>query len=90
RYLSRNVFFGTHWARCNPGKWTPITDGTFTHDATAKAKVRLDYQGGKTKDNRFYLKMGGFFDESVPMGSKFKCNPSKKAPEIDWEALKKL
>lgn len=89
-YLSRKVFFGNQWARSKEGKWTPVTDGTFTHDATAKAKVRLDYQGGKTNDNRFYMKMGGFFDESVPMGSKFKCEPSNKAPEIDWKALQKL
>ncbi len=89
-YLSRKVMFGNQWARSKEGKWTRITDGMFTHDATASAKVRLDYQGGKTDDNRFYLKMGGFFDESVPMGTKFKCEPSGTAPEIDWEALEKL
>ena len=60
------------------------------HDATASAQVRLDYQGGNTKDNRFYLKMGGFFNESVPMGTKFYCKPTGKEPEIDWGALKQL
>lgn len=89
-YLSRKVLFGNQWARSKEGKWTRLTDATFTHDATAHAKVRLDYQGGKTNDNRFYLKMGGFFNESVPMGTQFHCNPTGTAPEIDIEALQRL
>ena len=89
-YLSRKVLFGNQWARSKEGQWTRITDATFTHDATANAKVRLDYQGGKTRDNRFYLKMGGFFNESVPMGTKFHAEPAGHAPEIDWNALEQL
>lgn len=89
-YLSRKVMFGNQWARSKDGKWTRITDATFTHDATASAGVRLDYQGGETKDNRFYLMMGGFFNESVSMGTQFHCEPTGQAPEIDWEALKRL
>lgn len=89
-YLSRKVMFGNQWVRSKDGKWTRITDATFTHDATASAGVRLDYQGGETKDNRFYLMMGGFFNESVSMGTQFHCEPTGQAPEIDWEALKQL
>ena len=89
-YLLRKVMFGNQWARSKDGKWTRITDATFTHDATASAGVRLDYQGGETKDNRFYLMMGGFFNESVSMGTQFHCEPTGQAPEIDWEALKQL
>lgn len=89
-YLTREVLFGNQWARSKEGEWTELTDATFTHDATARARVRLDYQGGETKDNRFYLKMGGFFNESVPMGTKFHRSPTGKAPVIDWEALEKL
>ena len=89
-YLSRKVMFGNQWARSKDGKWTRITDATFTHDATASAGVRLDYQGGETKDNRFYLMMGGFFNESVSMVTQFHCEPTGQAPEIDWEALKQL
>lgn len=89
-YLSREVFFGNQWARSKEGKWTRITRATFTCDDTGRAKVRLDYQGGQTTDNRFYLKMGGFFSESVPPGSEFVCKPAGKQPEIDWEALKQL
>ena len=89
-YLSREVFFGNQWARSKEGKWSRLTDATFTHDATASAQVRLDYQGGNTKDNPSYLKMGASFNESVPMGTKFYCKPTGKEPEIDWEALKQL
>ncbi len=89
-YLSRKVLFGNQWARSKEGKWTSLTDATFTHDATAGAGVRLDYQGGETKDNRFYLKMGGFFNESVPMGTRLHCEPTGTAPEIDWDALEQL
>ncbi len=89
-YLSRKVYYGNQWVRSKEGQWTRITNATFTHDATANAQVRLDYQGGETKDNRFYLKMGGFFNESVKMGTKFQCKPTGKHPEIDCDALKKL
>lgn len=89
-YLSRKVMYGNQWTRSKEGKWTRITEATFTHDATASAGVRLDYQGGETKDNRFYLKMGGFFNGNTSMGTKLQCEPTGEAPEIDWEALKKL
>ena len=89
-YLTRKVYFGNQWARSKEGKWTRLTDATFTHDATAKAQVRLDYKGGLTPDNQFYLQMGGFFDDSIPMGTKFHSEPNGNHPEIDWEALEKL
>ena len=89
-YLSRKVLFGNQWACSKEGVWTRLTDAKFTHDATAAAKVRLDFQGGETDDNRFYLQMGGFFNESVPMGTKFSCKPTGDAPEVDLEALQRL
>lgn len=89
-YLSRKVLFGNQWARSKEGKWTRITDAKFTHDATAGAGVRLDYQGGEAGGNKFYLKMGGFFNESVPMGTKFHCKPTGTAPEIDFPSLETL
>ena len=89
-YLSRKVLFDNQWVRSKEGKWIPLTEATFTHDATAKAQVRLDYIGGKTEDNRYYLKMGGFFDENIPMGSKFYRLPSGEEPDIDLKALELL
>lgn len=89
-FLARNVYFGNQWARSKEGKWTRIHDAKFTHDATARAGVRRDYQGGVTDDNRFYLKMGGFFDESVPFGTQFSIRPEGSEPVIDFNALEKL
>ena len=89
-YLSRKVFFANQWACSNEGKWTRLTKARFTNDATAQAKVRLDYQGGLTNNNAFFLRMGGFFNESVPLGAKFECDSTGEQPNIDWEALEKL
>lgn len=88
-YLSRKVFFDNQWIRSTSGQWIRLIDARFTHDATASAKVRLDYQGGVEGDH-FYLKMGGFFNESVPMGTIFKRPVKGDQPVIDFEALEKL
>jgi hypothetical protein len=88
-YLSRKVFFANQWIKKSDGLWTKLTKARFTHDATATAKVRLDYQGGIEED-AFYLKMGGFFNESVPMGNVFERSPKGVQPEIDFEELEKL
>jgi hypothetical protein len=87
--LSRKVFFANQWVKKSDGLWTRLTQARFTHDATASAKVRLDYQGGIEEDT-FYLKMGGFFNESVSMGSVFERSPKGVQPEIDFEELEKL
>ncbi|KAA6349202.1 hypothetical protein EZS27_003404 [termite gut metagenome] len=88
-YLSRKVFFTNQWVRKSDGLWMRLTKARFTHDATASAKVRLDYQGGVEEDI-FYLKMGGFFNESVSMGSVFERSPKGVQPEVDFEELEKL
>ncbi|MBD5342590.1 MAG: DUF3472 domain-containing protein [Bacteroides sp.] len=89
-HLSRKVIFGNQWARSNTGKWTPVTNATFTHDATAAAGVRLDYQGGNLDDSHFYLKMGGFFNQATPMGTEFNRASSSKAPKINFKKLEQL
>lgn len=89
-YLTRRVMFGNQWARSKEGKWTRINDASFSHDGTAAARVRLDFKGGETDDNRYYLQMGGFFNDWIPYGTKFHTEPTGTAPVIDWEALKKL
>ena len=87
-YLERSVQFSNQWARDVNGNWYELTDGTFTHDATASAGVRLDYQGGLTgNDENFYLKNGGFFNENTKLRTTFKRKELKKQPEIDFEAL---
>jgi len=88
-YLTRKVLYTNQWSRSNTGTWTRLTAGKFTHDATASAKVRLDYQGGVEGDY-FYLKMGGFFNEWVPMGTIFERPAVGEQPVIDFDALEKL
>lgn len=88
-YLTRKVYFTNQWVCSTAGEWIPLYNARFTNDATAGAKVRLDYQGG-VENNQFYLKMGGFFNEATERGTTFTRPQNGKAPEIDWEALEKL
>lgn len=90
-YLDRKVFFGNQWFRTLDGKWIEGTEARFTYDATAKAGVRLDYQGGYDKNrNEFFLRNCGFFSESTEFGSTFSREKENQPPVIDFEALKKL
>lgn len=90
-YLTRQVEFGNQWACGVDGVWSRITEGTFTHDATAGAGVRLDFQGGLLPDQKaFYLKMGGFFNESTPLRTKFVRQPEGEMPKIEFDRLNKL
>lgn len=90
-YLARNVEFTNQWALGSDGVWRRLNEATFTHDATAGAGVRRDYQGGVVSDeSAFYLKMGGFFNELTPLRSKFERKPVGTMPEIDFAKLEKL
>ena len=89
-YLERMAYYGNQWSRSNDGKWYRLTDALFTNDATAGAGVRRDYQGGNKDKNTFYLKMGGFFNESTPYKAKFKRVDEGDAPQIPFEELEKL
>lgn len=90
-YLSRQVEFTNQWALGADGVWRRLNQATFTHDATAGAGVRRDFQGGVVPDqSAFYLKMGGFFDELTPLRSKFERKPVGGMPEIDFAVLEKL
>lgn len=89
-YLSRCVTFNNQWALGKDGVWREMTDATFTHDETAHKGVRLDYQGGTLDGKAFYLKNGGFFNESTPYGTAFKRQAGKQQPEIDFQMLENL
>lgn len=89
-YLSRKVLFANQWALGKDGTWRRVTEARFTHDATANARVRLDFQGGLEDKASFYLKMGGFFNESTTAGTKFDCIPEGKQPQIDFPALQNM
>lgn len=85
-WLSRSVKYGNQWVRTVDGEWIALTKAQFTHDDTGRNGVRLDYQGG-TAEDCFYLKMGGFFNNSTPYSTLFERKNDKSAPQITWEEL---
>lgn len=89
-YLSRKVIFTNQWSLGKDGVWRRVTEATFTHDATANARVRLDFRGGLEDKDNFYLQMGGFFNESTTAGTKFDRTPKGKQPQIDIPVLEKM
>lgn len=89
-YLTRFVEFANQWALGKDGKWHELTEANFTYDNTARAGVRLDYQGGLLNNNRFYLKNGGFFNQSTEYNTKFRRLPEMRQPDIDFDSLERL
>lgn len=89
-YLSRKVCFTNQYCLGTDGIWRPVTKATFTHDATANAKARLDYAGGVTENNAFFLKNCGFFNDKTSYGTKLERINSGKEPVIDFNALNNL
>lgn len=90
-YITREVYFGNQYAKDTKGNWHDITLGTFTFDATARAGVRVDYDGGVAKDNTvFYLKNCGFFNKNVEYKSQYTRKGSTTPPVIDFEALENI
>lgn len=83
----RSGNYQNQWAIDNKGNWHEITGATFTVDATARINYRKDYAGG-TRNNAFYLKNCGFFDDFTTPNSTFK-SPSlgKPKPVIDFNTL---
>ena len=89
-YLSRKVALSNQWSYGESAKWVRVTSGTFTHDATASAGVRLDYQGGLLENGSFYLKMGGFFNELTKGYTTFESTAKGTEPDVDFEYLETI
>jgi hypothetical protein len=88
-YMSREVRFKNQWARMADGTWVEVTKGGFTCDGTGHSGMRGDMYG-TLENNEFVLKNCGFFNETQKYGTKFEREANGVAPEIDFEALKKL
>lgn len=78
-WLERQGDYGNQWACDTRGKWHPLRETRLTGDDIARRGYRLDYGGGVT-DNRFFLRNGGFFAETVPLDSHF-TRPAGDAAE---------
>lgn len=85
-WLTRSMRMDNQWVRTSGGEWIELTEGVFTYDATAKARVRMDYAGGLEGDS-FYLKNGGFFNQSTELNSSFRRPSRGIAPEIAIDKL---
>ena len=59
---------------------------TLTADNTARKGYRVDYDGGM-KNNQFYLRNCGFFDDNAILNQKFTRPLKGKAPIIDFAKL---
>ncbi|SIQ54442.1 Por secretion system C-terminal sorting domain-containing protein [Chryseobacterium sp. RU37D] len=85
-YFSRKVEFGNQWVRTKFGQWLPISTATFTADATFTANQRIDASGGVI-NNHFYLKNGGFTNETTNPYSVFTITPNSASPQINFDSL---
>ena len=87
-YLSREVNYNTPWVFTTDQRWIPLTQAKFTTDDIGRRQYRLDFLGG-IRDNRFFLKNGGFFQGTVLPDSFFDLPVNNQAPSIDFESLPK-
>ena len=85
-YVPRKVFFDNVWAKAAGGDWTEVSSCKFTHDATASAGQRMDYQGG-IDGEKFFLHNCGFFSEFTKYGSTFTKKAKGNKPKIDLTTL---
>lgn len=86
-HINRKACYTNQWARTTDGRWVPLTKARFTCCATGTQKMRFDYTGGVDGD-RFFLSMGGFFDEYMKYGSRFERTGNvTQAPDIDFSTL---
>ncbi len=76
-HLLRKARYGNGWVRDAAGKWTELTDASFSHDPTGK-EARLDRFMG-VEEGRFFLSHGGFVPGTMKFGEKF-TRPASKPP----------
>jgi hypothetical protein len=84
-HLQRKALYGPQWIRTADGKWSEITEASFSHDGTGKA-ARLDRFMG-VEGGRFFLSQGGFVPGFTKFGEKFTRPASKTAPTINFAEL---
>lgn len=85
-YKGRKAFYTNQWIRSANGEWTELDKALFSADDIGRRGYRLDFAGGE-EEGKFFLKNGGFFDESAELGATFWRKTSSQAPEIDFDKL---
>ena len=79
--LYRKAFYGNQWIRTEEGSWKPLTQATFSCDATGRSHDRIDFGGGHFGAT-FYLWNGGFADTSIPYGTRLSRDSGGPPPEL--------
>ncbi len=85
-YLSRKMLHGNEWAVSSTGDWVEVTSARYADDLTGDNKQRMDYAGG-IEGRKFFLRLDGFFDKTVPSPQTFQRAPRGAHPTIDLNAL---
>ncbi|WP_162072292.1 DUF3472 domain-containing protein [Chryseobacterium fistulae] len=86
-HLGRKAEFSNQWIRTNQGIWLPITFAKFTVDETFTNNERVDAIGGVSPNNAFYLRNGGFFNESENPETLFSVTTPTESPDINLDDL---
>lgn len=84
--ITRKACYHNQWVRTTAGEWLPIRKATFTADATARKRFRLDYSGG-VENEKFYLRNAGFFNDSTLIRTVFSKKNIGKPPVINFSKL---
>lgn len=84
--VERKVYFGNQWVRDTKGEWHELTKATFTADNTARIGYRKDYSGG-IKDQQFFLRNCGFFNDYTPYNQAFERKPAGMKPRVNLDQL---
>ena len=86
-YIGRRATYGNEWAKPAGGAWTELTSAYYDVDPTGLNQQRLDFAGGLSGANAFYLRNDGFFTPSVASGQTFVRSANGSAPDIDLDTL---
>jgi hypothetical protein len=79
-HLRRKALFGPQWIQTSDGKWSEVTEASFSHDGTGKEN-RLDRFMGVER-GLFFLSNGGFVPGFTKYGEKF-TRPATRPPVLD-------
>jgi hypothetical protein len=85
-YLGRRVQYANPWVYTTTGEWIPLTEARFTTDDIGNREYRKDLSGG-IDSGRFYLRNGGFFNDSVEPNTFFSLPAYGSAPQINFQSL---
>ncbi|MFC5192494.1 DUF3472 domain-containing protein [Algoriphagus aquatilis] len=85
--IARRVIYDNQWMADAQGNWVELTEAKFTGDDIARRGYRKDFAGGSDA-GKFYLKNGGFFNQSTDLQSMHQRPANGKKPEVDFVKLK--